>query len=99
MAHEVGHNLGMVHDDKAGCAKEGFIMSPTRGSSGETEWSECSADLLRKGVGHGCLLDLDLDLSNSLQKVVCWRGKLEVDLASMRIFCPGKSGQPLPSVR
>ena len=57
MAHEVGHNLGMVHDDKAGCAKEGFIMSPTRGSTGETEWSECSAEILRQGAGHDCLLE------------------------------------------
>ena len=30
MAHELGHNLGMLHDDKAGCARDGFIMSPTR---------------------------------------------------------------------
>ena len=56
MAHELGHNLGMLHDDKAGCARDGFIMSPTRGSTGETEWSKCSADLLREGIGHGCLL-------------------------------------------
>ena len=56
MAHELGHNLGMLHDDKAGCARDGFIMSPTRGSTGETEWSKCSAELLREGVGHGCLL-------------------------------------------
>ena len=56
MAHELGHNLGMVHDDKAGCAKDGFIMSSTRGSTGETEWSKCSADLLREDLGHSCLL-------------------------------------------
>ena len=34
MGHELGHNLGMLHDDKAGCSREGFIMSPTRGSTG-----------------------------------------------------------------
>ena len=56
MAHELGHNLGMLHDDKAGCARDGFIMSPTRGSTGETEWSKCSAELLKEGVGHSCLL-------------------------------------------
>ena len=66
MAHEVGHNLGMVHDDKAGCAKEGFIMSPTRGSTGETEWSECSAEILRKGPGHDCLLEEERQPSNGV---------------------------------
>ena len=64
MAHEVGHNLGMVHDDKAGCAKEGFIMSPTRGSTGETEWSRCSAEILRKGAGHDCLLEEERQAAN-----------------------------------
>ena len=64
MAHEVGHNLGMVHDDKAGCAKEGFIMSPTRGSTGETEWSECSAEILRKGIGLDCLLEEERQAAN-----------------------------------
>ena len=64
MAHEVGHNLGMVHDDKAGCAKEGFIMSPTRGSTGETEWSECSAEILRKGIGLDCLLEEERKAAN-----------------------------------
>ena len=34
MAHELGHNLGMLHDDKAGCTRNGYIMSPTRGSKG-----------------------------------------------------------------
>ena len=66
MAHELGHNLGMVHDDKAGCAKEGFIMSPTRGSTGETEWSECSAEILRKGAGHDCLLEEERQAANGV---------------------------------
>ena len=66
MAHEVGHNLGMVHDDKAGCAKEGFIMSPTRGSTGETEWSECSAEVLRKGAGLNCLLEEERQGANGI---------------------------------
>ena len=35
MAHELGHNLGMLHDDKDGCSRDGYIMSPTRGSKGK----------------------------------------------------------------
>ena len=32
MAHEIGHNLGMKHDSDAGCAKDGYVMSPSRGT-------------------------------------------------------------------
>jgi predicted Zn-dependent protease len=38
MAHEIGHNLGMSHDHSAGCDKDGFIMSFSRGTKGETLW-------------------------------------------------------------
>ncbi|KAL3288423.1 hypothetical protein HHI36_002869, partial [Cryptolaemus montrouzieri] len=36
LAHEIGHNLGMHHDSLGNnCAKEGYIMSPSRGTNGE----------------------------------------------------------------
>ncbi|XP_049961994.1 A disintegrin and metalloproteinase with thrombospondin motifs adt-2-like [Schistocerca serialis cubense] len=58
LAHEIGHNLGMHHDGTSNsCPKEGFIMSPSRGTTGETQWSTCSADVIR-GLGSAkCLLD------------------------------------------
>jgi len=46
MAHEIGHNLGMHHDHSAGCPKNGFIMSASRGTKGESQWSSCSVDAL-----------------------------------------------------
>ena len=44
----------MSHDGKRSgngrnsCPKQGYIMSPSRGTSGETLWSTCSANVLRK---------------------------------------------------
>ncbi|CAL7949928.1 unnamed protein product [Xylocopa violacea] len=48
-AHEIGHNLGMHHDSTGNtCPKDGYIMSPSRGTYGETIWSECSRDVAQK---------------------------------------------------
>lgn len=39
-------SLGMHHDGNSNnCPKEGFIMSPSRGTTGELLWSECSAQV------------------------------------------------------
>lgn len=58
-AHEIGHNLGMHHDSTGNqCSKDGYIMSPSRGTQGETTWSECSRDVARKLMDtKPCLLD------------------------------------------
>ncbi|XP_063981651.1 A disintegrin and metalloproteinase with thrombospondin motifs adt-2 [Diachasmimorpha longicaudata] len=58
-AHEIGHNLGMHHDSTGNpCPRDGYIMSPSRGTTGETIWSVCSRqvvlDLPQKKP---CLLD------------------------------------------
>ncbi|XP_043278023.1 A disintegrin and metalloproteinase with thrombospondin motifs adt-1-like [Venturia canescens] len=45
-AHEIGHNLGMRHDSSDNsCSKDGYIMSPSRGTQGETIWSSCSREV------------------------------------------------------
>ncbi|CAH1116620.1 unnamed protein product [Phaedon cochleariae] len=58
LAHEIGHNLGMHHDNSGNrCPKEGYIMSPSRGTNGETQWSTCSADVVAKLGWAKCLRD------------------------------------------
>lgn len=40
-------SLGMHHDNNGNsCSKDGYIMSPSRGTQGETIWSPCSADVM-----------------------------------------------------
>lgn len=49
-----------MHHDSTGntCPKDGYIMSPSRGTRGETIWSECSRDLARKlSYAKPCLTD------------------------------------------
>ncbi|KAL1130092.1 hypothetical protein AAG570_013031, partial [Ranatra chinensis] len=59
LAHEIGHNLGMHHDGSSNsCPKDGFIMSPSRGTVGETQWSTCSKQVLGKlSTWADCLYD------------------------------------------
>ncbi|XP_053673869.1 A disintegrin and metalloproteinase with thrombospondin motifs adt-2-like [Anopheles nili] len=59
-AHEIGHNLGMHHDSIGnGCPKDGFVMSPSRGTQGETTWSTCSAEVISQINWAGCLFETD----------------------------------------
>ncbi|XP_035208196.1 A disintegrin and metalloproteinase with thrombospondin motifs 18-like, partial [Stegodyphus dumicola] len=57
-AHEIGHNLGMFHDGPPNnnCPTNGHVMSPSRGTKGETTWSTCSSKVLEKSEKK-CLLD------------------------------------------
>ncbi|KAL4716069.1 hypothetical protein ACJJTC_002834 [Scirpophaga incertulas] len=58
LAHEIGHNLGMHHDGTGNnCARDGYIMSPSRGTSGEATWSPCSARIVADLQWATCLFD------------------------------------------
>ncbi|XP_011314906.1 A disintegrin and metalloproteinase with thrombospondin motifs 18 [Fopius arisanus] len=58
-AHEIGHNLGMHHDSTGNpCPRDGYIMSPSRGSTGETIWSTCSRQVVQElPQTKPCLMD------------------------------------------
>lgn len=64
MAHEIGHNLGMSHDSSGNsCASNGFIMSPSRGTKGETVWSQCSREHMAR-LDLPCLEDSPAAMSS-----------------------------------
>lgn len=48
-----------MHHDSSGnsCPKDGYIMSPSRGTKGETQWSSCSADVMSNLGWAECLTD------------------------------------------
>lgn len=78
LAHELGHNFGMEHDedDKCKCPDEKCIMSASSSTVHPKHWSSCSIEYLEESRRHG-LLDC---LANSPAKVfgpVCGNGFVE----------------------
>lgn len=69
IAHEIGHNLGMMHDGtKNRCNPNRFIMSDKTGS-GKINWSSCSNEYLERAIKQNqltCLLDERNSISDSL---------------------------------
>ncbi|MGH0126828.1 UNVERIFIED_CONTAM: hypothetical protein FKN15_007149 [Acipenser sinensis] len=63
IAHESGHNFGMIHDGEGNVCKkaEGNIMSPTlAGNNGVFSWSACSRQYLNRFLSTAqasCLVD------------------------------------------
>jgi disintegrin and metalloproteinase domain-containing protein 9 len=59
LAHELGHTLGMVHDEQAGCPGGPFVMSANQSIPPSTTWSSCSTGELAAFLSHlgspGCL--------------------------------------------
>ncbi|XP_061585630.1 disintegrin and metalloproteinase domain-containing protein 9 isoform X2 [Cololabis saira] len=60
VAHELGHNLGMNHDDGRQCSCPGSACIMNSGATGSKNFSSCSADDFEKMllVGGSCLLNV-----------------------------------------
>ncbi len=68
-AHEIGHNLGAVHDDDASCHVEyDKVMWPNISNRTDTDFSGCSKDSIIPRMSASCNLD-NIDLGISLQLV------------------------------
>ncbi len=46
LAHEIGHSLGLTHDEEVGCGSK-YIMSASTGQ-GKARFSRCSYDYLNQ---------------------------------------------------
>ncbi|XP_076058765.1 disintegrin and metalloproteinase domain-containing protein 28-like [Oratosquilla oratoria] len=86
MAHELGHNLGLPHDnDTCSCDSNFCIMEATsKGFIGNPEvvWSDCSRDSLMVGFSKGldsCLDDDPFDKMPNTLTPVCGNGIVEKD--------------------
>ncbi|CAN9512879.1 unnamed protein product [Ophioblennius macclurei] len=61
VAHELGHNLGMNHDDGRGCSCPGAACIMNSATTGSRNFSSCSADDFEKMLlltGGSCLLNV-----------------------------------------
>ncbi|KAL0186502.1 hypothetical protein M9458_018172, partial [Cirrhinus mrigala] len=61
VAHELGHNLGMNHDDGRNCKCDAAHCIMNSGATGSRNFSSCSADDFEKTIlnsGGRCLLNI-----------------------------------------
>lgn len=78
LAHELGHNFGMEHDDdtKCKCPDEKCIMSASSSSLHPKRWSSCSVDHLDESRKHG-LLECLANRPTKLFGPICGNGFVE----------------------
>lgn len=78
VAHELGHNFGMEHDNSdCQCPDDKCIMAPSSSATSPSHWSSCSLEYLALAFEHG----MDYCLRNKPEKLfdspVCGNGFVE----------------------
>lgn len=78
LAHELGHNFGMEHDDetKCKCPDEKCIMAAKSSEVHPKYWSSCSVNYLQDARNHG-LLDCLMDKPKKVMGPICGNGFVE----------------------
>lgn len=75
IAHEMGHNFGMEHDnDECDCPDDRCIMSSSSSSIAPRHWSKCSIDQLNLAFHHGMDYCLRNHPTNIFESPVCGNG-------------------------
>lgn len=78
VAHDLGHRLGMNHDESdCVCADKECIMSPSVSEEPKSSWSSCSIDQMNLAFHHGMDYCLKNTPSNVFGGPVCGNGLLE----------------------
>lgn len=81
IAHELGHNLGMKHDEEncrcPGRSYSGCIMSPVSIATSPTHWSSCSIDQLNEALNDGVDYCLKNRPENLFDSPTCGNGFVE----------------------
>lgn len=93
LAHEIGHSLGLTHDEEVGCGSK-YIMSASTGQ-GKARFSRCSYDYLN--LKFTTIFDETLSSKSDMDVFLCFQA-LSDKLPSVQYIFPNDLDQSFKSV-